>query len=162
MGKTAWQSRRDQNLESLSEITQCIQALDAIGDLEGIGYIYATQWGHRVDIQPLAEGLPEGAKAFTAREVAMQVVARLKANGMVPPMVTKNFDSTTGKITYSMPGPLPGWKIQVSGGEARCKVKPVTRKRVVPATAAVSAVEAHEVEYVAYEIENPEECGAEG
>lgn len=130
-----------------------LEVLEALDGLPASN-VSANGWNKKIDIQP-----PEGTDA---RALAMQTIAHLRSKGQPPTIATKHLDASTGKISYEIPGPMPGWTLTVSGGDPRCRVVPVKRLRQVPEKPAVAAVAAHEEEYTEYVIENPEECGAAG
>jgi hypothetical protein len=140
-----------------------LEALDLLGDIAEIGS--AMAWfhtaygtapdpvdGHSIDLQPIT--------GVDARVLAMRVLERVRVIMPNPPLkVDKTFDASSGKITYTIEGPLPGWTLKVSGGEPRCKMKKIETPVYFPA----KTVPARTEMVVRYEIENPEEClGATG
>lgn len=149
---SAWKTLREQILSYIECYQKELAAIDALGEMETIGSIYPNGYGRTVTITPV-----EGTNA---RDLALQIISRLRERGQTPTMATKTLDTSTGKITYKVPGPMAGWSAEISGGDPRCKVVAVKKTRIVPGKPAVAAVEAHEEEYTTYEIENPEECGA--
>lgn len=147
-----WKTYRENVQSYIDCYTKELAALDALGDIEKIGTIYANGYGKSISLTP--------TEGTSARDLALQVISRLRERGQAPTMATKHLDGSTGKIAYRIPGPVPGWTAEITGGDPRCKVVAVKKTRMVPGKAAVAAVEAHEEEYTTYEIENPEECGA--
>jgi hypothetical protein len=153
MNATAWKRRRDLITENLNSYLQELAAIDALGDIgEGAGSIYLSTYRKQIDVLPI-EGV-------SARDVAIAVLGALKRAGNPPAMAAKSFDKDSGKVTFSIPGPMPGWTIAVSGGEPRCRIKKVVTQREVPVYEKVQTGTAIKEE-VTFEIENPEECGAE-
>jgi hypothetical protein len=139
--------------ENLNSYLQELAALDALGDLgEGVSSLYVSPYRQQIDVQPV-EGV-------SARDVALTALSALKRAGNLPATAKKSFDKSTGRVTFEIPGPMPGWKILVSGGEPRCKIKKVISTIEVPVTETVT-VGMTTKEVVTFEIENPEECGAE-
>jgi hypothetical protein len=153
MSATAWKRRRDLIQENLNSYLQELAAMDALGDIgEGAGSMYLSTYRKQIEVLPLED--------VSARDVALAVLSALKRAGNSPAKATKSFDATTGKVTFEIPGPMPGWTVRVSGGEPRCKIKKVVRTVEVPVTETVT-VGMTTKEVVTFEIENPEECGAE-
>lgn len=161
MSESRWMARRKYHEAEIEENRQSLAALDVIGDMPGIESIYAWGWSKKIEVT--ASPAQVGHPPIDARTLALQIVGRMKSLGQVPPMVSKSFDSSNGKITYSIPGPLPGWKIQISGGEPRCKVRKEVEVVEIPEQVKpAETIAAHTETKVKYVIENPEECGAEG
>ena len=152
----------ESNLRSTQKV---LAILEDIGEMEEIGYIYVSSWGPRIELKP-AEGV-------TARSLALAVIARLKAIGLPPTLAKKSFDKDTGTVKFTIPvvssaaeynagGALMGREFEIAGGEPRCKIKKVVETIEVPEKIIPARVEAARTETkVRFEIENPEECGAE-
>lgn len=118
----------------LATLGEMAEVADAIGSTYSKGMIYLSP-----------------AFGYTARQVALIVIARLKALGCPPVKAEKKFEEDSGTITFSIPA-FDGWTVEVKGGDPRCKVKKITERIAVPARTVVSE---------RYVIENPDECGAE-
>lgn len=151
---SVWRSEKERLVSWVSCYQRELAALESLGEIDDIGSYSLNGFSNVMSISP--------ANGVNARDLALQIIARLRAQGQMPPIATKHLEASTGKITYTLPGPIPGWTMEISGGDPRCKVVPVTKFRTVPAKPAVAAVEAHEEPYTEYVIENPEECGAAG
>jgi len=132
-----------------------LQVLMFLGDVGEIQDAYVAGYSCEVKLTPQA---PDTARDLALR-VARNIMAIPGTAGMVK--AEKSFDADRGKVTYTVLGPIVGWKVLVAGGDPRCKIKKIVEEVVVPE----KIVPAHTVparidQKVTYVIENPEECGA--
>lgn len=105
-----------------------------------IASAYASLWETELQVIP--------AKGTDARALALDVA---RALGSRKP-VSKKFNESTGKIAYTVVAGKA--RVKIEGGDARCKVEPVTKSVWTEPTPG------HYTERTTYKIVNPEECGA--
>lgn len=110
---------------------------------EDIEYISANTYGTYPSLSIHAK------KDKDVREMALRIAEFVRKGAIVK----KNFVEYDGSITYSFTSEHdPAVKIEVKGGEPRCKVRKVTTRELVPATSE------HYEERTRFVIDNPEEC----
>lgn len=142
----------------LTDAALAVSVADMLGeDIEGVSACYISTYQKVVELT---------ASNGDARTAAITMLARFRAGGAFGvdglTKATKKFDAETGKVSFSMPGPLPGWTTTVSGGDPRCQVELVTEEVEVPEVPAKEAVPATTKMVQRYKLVDPEGCGAAG
>src|SRR5882757_5993878 len=96
-----------------------IAILQMLGDVGEVESCYVSYYSKDVSVQPISTD--------SARALALRFVANIMKLSTTKDLVAaqKSFDASTGKVTYTVVGPMPDWKITIAGGDPRCKIKKV-------------------------------------
>ena len=145
---SAWTTEVERLRRSIEAEKEALAAIESLGELAGADWVYASGYQKAVLIS-VYDG--------NAKEIALLALNRIREISDRPPLkADKQFDSSSGKISYTVRGLPNGWKTVVSGGDPRCRVERIEEEVEVP-----EKVEAaHTETKVRYVIDNPEECGA--